>query len=192
MKRVVPLLTVVLIAAWCVVVVLSWLLSAMMVSGVRSVLTGEGIRWFFAHFTDALSTPVLAWMLIAAIAFGCLRGSRLLSADGGYRRKRALRVALLLLAFYATGVALLIVPPHAVLLSATGTLADSPFSRALVPLLCFGVVLLSVAYGLLARTFSSFSAIVETMAGGIRTVAPLLFLYVLAAQLVHTLAYVFL
>ena len=178
--------------AWGVVVLLSWLLSAMMVHGVRSLLSGEGIRWLFAHFSEGISSPVLVWLLLVAIAFGTIRGSQLFSGDGHYRRKTALRMALLLLSLYVAVIALLTLPPHAVLLSATGRLADSPFSRALVPMACCGVVLVGVAYGLVARTFESLSNIVDAMLGGLRAAAPLLLLYLIAAQMLQALAYVFL
>ena len=191
MKRAIPIITVTLVVAWCVTVLLSWLLSAMMVPGVRSLLTGEGIRWLFAHFTDGLSTPLLVWLLLASMAVGCLSRCSLLMGTGAYRRRIALRVALLLLLLYVAAIALLTLPPHAVLLSATGTLVASPFSRALVPVLCFGVVLVSVAYGLVARTLTSVGDIIDAMLHGIRTAAPLFLLYVLATQLFQTLCYVF-
>lgn len=191
-SRAVQVIAVTLAVAWCVTVLLSWLLSAMMVSGVRSLLTGEGIRWFFAHFADGLCSPLLVWLLLASVAAGCVSASGMLAHDRGYRRGKALRVALLFLLPYLAAIALLTLLPHAVLLSATGTLADSPFSRALVPVVCLGAVLFSVAYGLAARRLSSFSDIIDAMVGGLRSAAPLLFVYVLAAQLLHTLRYVFL
>ena len=191
MKRAIPIITVVLVVAWCVTVLLSWLLSAMMVPGVRSLLTGEGIRWFFAHFADGLCSPLLVWLLLASIAAGCVSACGLLMRENDCQHGKALRVALLLLLPYLAVISLLTLLPHAVLLSATGTLAESPFSRALVPVLCFGVMLFSVAYGLASHRMSSFSDITEAMVGGLRMAAPLLFVYVLAAQLLHTLSYVF-
>lgn len=191
MKRVVLAVSVALAVAWCAVVLLSWLLSAMMVPGVRSLLTGEGIRWLFAHFTDGLSTPQLVWLLLASMAAGCASASGLLRGGDVARHGKALRAALLLLAPYLTAMTLLTMLPHAVLLSATGTLAGSPFCRALVPVLCFGTMLFSVAYGVASHRLSSLADIVGAMVGGLRAAAPLLFVYVLAAQLLQTLLYVF-
>ena len=48
-------------------VILSWLLSAMRVEGVRSLLSGEGIRWFIGGFTGMLLQPLLAWLLLLLI-----------------------------------------------------------------------------------------------------------------------------
>lgn len=189
MKKLLTVISVALAAAWCLLVLLSWLLSAMMVEDVRSLLTGEGLRWLFAHFADGLATPVLVWLLLAAMAGGCLSKSGLI-AGGDYRRKAGLRVAALIAVLYVGGIALLVVPPHAVLLSATGTLAHSPFSRALVPLLCLGVLLCCIAYGLVSRSFTSATDIITAMTYGLRAIAPLLLVYVLAVQLLRSLGYV--
>lgn len=190
MKKLLTIATVTLVSAWCIVVLLSWLLSAMMVDGVRPLLSGEGIRWLFAHFAEGLASPVLVWMLLASMAGGCVAGSRLFMSGGNYRRKAALRVAAVSLVLYVAAIALLTLPPYAVLLSATGTLASSPFSSALVPVACLGVTIFSVVYAIVAQTMSSPGDIIDAMVMGIRAAAPLLFLYVVAAQFVQTLLYV--
>ena len=177
--------------AWCLLVLLSWLLSAMMVDGVRSLLTGEGIRWLIGHMSDVLLSPLLAWLLMAAMTWGCLKGCRFYSPTdnaSGRRRSVAFRVAILFVLAYVIIIALLTVLPHAVLLSPTGT---SPFSLALVPLLCLGAMLFGIAYGLVARTFTSLHDIVEAMIDGLRCDAPLLFAYMLLMPLVQALRYVF-
>ena len=191
MKRFVTVATVILAAAWCLVALLSWLLSALMVGGVRPLLSGEGVRWLFAHSADTLSSPFLAWLLTAALACGCVSGSRLLKGEGAYRRRAALRVATAALMLYAAVIALLTVPPHAVLLSATGTLADSPFSRAIVPVASLGVAIFSVAYGIAAHTMATATDMTEALVEGLRGAAPLILMYIMAAQLAHTLLYVF-
>lgn len=180
--------------AWCLLVLLSWLLSAMMVDGVRSLLTGEGIRWLIGHMSDVLLSPLLAWLLMAAMTWGCLKGCRFYSPTdnaSGRRRSVAFRVAILFVLAYVIIIALLTVLPHAVLLSPTGTLWHSPFSLALVPLLCLGSMLFAMAYGLVARTFTSLHDIVEAMIDGLRCAAPLLFAYMLLMPLAQALRYVF-
>ena len=105
-------------------VILSWLLSAMRVEGVRSLLSGEGIRWFIGGFTGMLLQPLLAWLLLFLIAFGTLQKSgflRLFQAHSrwSYRQCIALRVSAFLLVVYVAIVCLLTLLPHAILLSAT-------------------------------------------------------------------------
>ena len=167
----------------------------MMVDGVRSLLTGEGLRWLFGNMAYGLLSPLLVWLLMAAMAWGCLKGSRIFSPNGNassYRSKSvALRVAVLLTLVYVAVIALLTLLPHAVLLSPTGTLWHSPFSRALIPLLCLGTMLFGVAYGLVARTFTSLQDIIKAMLDGLCSAAPLLFAYMLLMPLVQACCYVF-
>ncbi len=181
--------------AWCLLVLLSWLLSAMMVGGVRSLLTDEGLRWLIGQTADGLLSPLLVWLLMAGMAWGCLRGCSVhaLADSRASRRRRsvALRVALFFVLAYIAVIALLTVLPHAVLLSPTGTLWHSPFSRALVPLLLLGAMLFGVAYGLVARTFNSLHDIVEAITDGLCQIAPLLFAYMLLMPLARALRYVF-
>ena len=61
------------VIAETLLVILSWLLSAMRVEGVRSLLSSEGIRWFFSSFNDLIASPVLVWFLLLLCAFGCLQ-----------------------------------------------------------------------------------------------------------------------
>ena len=53
-----------LLIAEAVLILLSWILSAMRVDGVRSLLSGEGVRWFFGNFTSMVASPWLAWLML--------------------------------------------------------------------------------------------------------------------------------
>ncbi len=186
--------TVAIMVAWCLLVLSSWLLSAMMVDGVRSLLTGEGLRWLFGNMAYGLLSPLLVWLLMAAMAWGCLRGCRVFAPNGNSscrRKSVAFRVATLLTLVYVAVIALLTFLPHAVLLSPTGTLWHSPFSRALLPLVFLGAMLFGVVYGLVARTFTSLHDIIEAMVNGLRSAAPLLLAYMLLMPLALALRYVF-
>lgn len=103
----------------------------------------------------------------------------------------AFRVAALFTLAYVAVIALLTLLPHAVLLSPTGTLWHSPFSRALLPLVFLGTMLFGVVYGLVARTFTSLHDIIEAILDGLRSAAPLLFAYMLLMPLALALRYVF-
>lgn len=180
-----------LVVAELVVVLLSWLLSAMMTDGVRPLLSGEGIRWYFSHFVDLLASPLLVWLLLLSMAGGSFAKCGVLSPQG-YRDRLALRFVLILLTVYLLLVLFLTLAPHGVLLSATGRLFPSPFSRALVPIAAFGVLLSSVTFGLVSGRFRSAADVVASLSYGVATAAPLYVLYVLAVQLYHSLRYVFL
>ncbi len=180
-----------LIVAELLLVVLSWLFSATLTADVRPLLSSEGVRWFFAHFVDGLSSPLLVWIILLAMAFGVLRHSGLLAHRPQQRRGLGLRVTLLLLLIYVAIILLLSVWPHAVLLSAMGSLWHSPFSRALVPIIAFGVILCSMTYGFTVRTFTSLANVCKAFVDGLCLATPLLVIYVLAMQFYESLRYVF-
>ena len=183
-----------LVVAELLLVLVSWLLSATMAENVRSLLSSEGIRWFVGSFISLLSTPWLAGLLLLSMAGGSLWQSGLLSVfttPRNYRQWVALRVTFTLFIIYIAAILLLTAVPHAVLLSATGRLWSSPFSRALVPIAAFGLLLLSVAYCRTSGRFTSISDVVDSLSFGIGRAAPLFILYVLTVQFYESLCFVF-
>ena len=185
--------------AWAEVllVLLSWILSATMTEHVHSLLSSEGIRWFFGSFSAMLASPWLVWLLLLAMAGGCLWQSGILLPLTShpslltYRHRMALRTTVGIVVLYVFAILALTVVPHAVLLSATGQLFPSPFSRALVPIVSFGVLLASAVYGWASGRFSSFADVIASLAYGIQQAAPLFILYVVAVQFYASLKFVF-
>ena len=189
-------LCLVTVIAETLLVILSWLLSAMRVEGVRSLLSSEGIRWFFSSFNDLIASPVLVGLLVLMCALGCLQKSRVTTIFGGkksinFRDRLALYVALAFLLIYVIIIILLTLMPHAILLSATGHLFPSAFSRSLVPIIAFGICIFSVAFGLMAGVMQNLSDILQALSFGIAKGAPLLVFYLFAVQLVGCLRFVF-
>ena len=177
-------------------VILSWLLSAMRVEGVRSLLSSEGIRWFFSSFNDLIASPVLVGLLVLMCALGCLQKSRVTTIFGGkksinFRDRLALYVALAFLLIYVVIIILLTLMPHAILLSATGHLFPSAFSRSLVPIIAFGICIFSVTFGLMSGVMQNLSDILQALSFGIAKGAPLIVFYLFAVQLVGCLRFVF-
>ncbi len=180
----------------------SWLWSAARPdSAVRSLLSPGGIRWFFGSFVGNEASPALVWIVLAGMAAGSLRSSGVLR--GMVRlflpagrpltslQKFAARCSLALLAVEMAVVVLLTLPPHALLLSVTGELFPSSFSIAVVPIVAFVCVTVSVFYGLLGHVYQSLSDVVRGLCHDADALTALLLLYVLACQLCHSVAYVF-
>ena len=179
-----------------ILVILSWLLSATMADGVRSLLSSEGIRWFFGSFTSMMASPLLVWLVLLLSALGCLQQSGVVGLFRhpsvlSYREKMALRVASVFLVLYLIIIALLTLMPHALLLSATGELFPSAFSRSLVPIIAFGIILFSVAYGMISGRLNTLSDILQTLSAGIAKGAPLFILLILLIQFYESLRFVF-
>ena len=184
------------VIAETLLVILSWLLSAMRVEGVRSLLSSEGIRWFFSSFNNLIASPVLVGLLLLLCALGCLQKCRVTVIFGGektinFRDRLALYVAIAFLLIYVAIIVLLTLMPHAILLSATGHLFPSAFSRSLVPIIAFGICLFSVAFGMMAGVMRNLSDILQALSFGIAKGAPLIVIFLFAAQLVGCLRFVF-
>ena len=81
--------------------------------------------------------------------------------------------------------------PQSLLMSSTGGLFPSPFSRSIVPIVSVSVMVLSWIYGSIMGTVTSLDDIVGSLVHGIRIGAPILLLYMLVAQLYCSLLFVF-
>jgi len=191
-KRRQPFLAFALLIAEILLALVSWLLNAAYpVSGIRSLLSGEGIRWFFGLFSDLMATPQLVWIVLFSMAYGSLLQSRLLTSGKSYRESWARWMALLVVGVVLVTMLLLTATPHAVLLSATGNLWPSPFSASLMPVVAFTVLLGSAVYGFVAGTFDTLSDLYDALLMGIRCGAPFLLFYILVMQIVRSLFFVF-
>ncbi len=194
MKKLIPYIALFLILAELVLILVSWLLSAAMPnSGVRSMLSGEGIRWFLGHYGTILATPILSWLILAAIAVGCLRSCGVFSHSSPYtyRERRAMLIGGGTLLTCVVAVLLLTVVPHAILVSATGGLFPSPFSYSLIPVISFSLCAFSIVYGLIAGTFQSLRDVYDSLLCGIRWAAPCVLFYILLIQFYESLRFVF-
>ncbi|MBO7130217.1 MAG: AbgT family transporter [Prevotella sp.] len=187
-----------LLIAELALILLSWILSAAGVEGVRSLLSGEGVRWFVGDFARMVASPLLAWLLLSMMAVGAFLRSGLTSLWHedrsrilSYRDRTAFRVSLVLLVAYVAAILLLTVVPHAVLLSASGSLFPSPFSRSIIPIVAFGLTLVSITFGMMSGRMQSLSDVLEVLSYGIRRYAPLLVLYVFCIMLYQSLRFVF-
>ena len=177
----------VLVTAQLALILLSWLITAAFPElPIRSLLSSEGVRWFFGSFTANQLTPLLAWFITAAMAVGACVRSRLWAAfctkmsgllhrrdctDGRqglhYRERIGLRLALAEFMVYVVIMLLLTVVPHAILLSVTGELFPSAFSSSLIPSLSFVLIVMSLSYGVASGTVDSVARMHRVLVGRI-------------------------
>lgn len=191
MKKYLPHIALALVVVQLLLMLVSWLLSAAFpMSGIRSLLSSEGLRWLMGHFSHIMGTPLLVWLLLCSMAWGCLIRSGLLLRPVTFRERRAQLMALLLLTVIVGVMLLLIVVPHAVLLSAVGGLWPSPFSASLVPVIAFSATLVSSFYRLVSGRFDTISDVYNALLHGIHQGAPFLLFYVLVTQIYKSLLFV--
>ena len=183
--------SIILFIAEVLLIVLSWLLSAMRLEGVRSLLSSEGVRWFLGSFSEMTGSPPLVWLLLLLSSFGCLHKSGVMYFRHNYRDRIALRTAAFLLLAYVVVIVLLTLAPHAILLSATGELFPSAFSRSIIPLMAFGISLFGLVFGMMAGRLNSAGAILYALSFGISKGSSILVIYILLIQFYESLRFVF-
>lgn len=174
----------------------SWFVTVMFPTlPVRSMLSSEGIRWFLGQYTSNLASPLLVWLVLAGMTYGTLRSSGLSRAimyfsNISYRQRFALKVVVAELIFFAIVLFLMTFLPQAILLSVTGELFPSSFSRSLIPIVCFLLTLFSITYGLINASFSSLTDIFCSLTSGITAISPWLVIYVFVIQLYYSILFV--
>jgi aminobenzoyl-glutamate transport protein len=195
--KTIALIALILGIAELALVLLSWGISAAIPDvSIRSLLSSEGIRWFFGNFTQNLATPVLVWLLLGSIAYGALLECGLATAFAHpnaltYREQFAFRVVYVVIGVIIVVLLLLTVVPHAALLSVTGSLFPSSFSDSIVAIVCFSISFVSVIYGVMSGRLRNLVETFNALTIGITYTLPLWLLYILAAELYFSIFFVF-
>ncbi len=186
-------IVILLSASQLILILLSWLITAAYPDKtVHSLLSSEGIRWYFGRFVDNLQTPVLVWLLLLGMAWGALDKCGIFHYQPSlYRHRLAMRLVIAEIALCIVVMLLLTAIPHAILLNVTGHLFPGSFSASIIPVLSFMAVVAGGSFGLLSGHYQGFSEFVDSLSEGLRHIAVLFVLYVLGAQLYASLHCVF-
>ena len=202
----------VLLVSQLALILLSWLVTAAFPElPMRSVLSSEGIRWFFGSFVSNQLSPLLIYFIMAVMAVGACVRSRLYDAlretlsntrsslttssnhqhKVHYREKVGLRIALVEFIVYVIIMVLLTAIPHAILLSVTGQLFPSSFSSSFIPSLSLIIIIMSLTYGVASGTIDSVAKMHKVLVGGLEVGSRLVPTYVVGIQLYMSIIYVF-
>ena len=171
----------------------SWLLTAAMPDSFsRSLLSAGGIRWFFGRFVDNIESPLLVWLLLLSFVYGVVDHSGILHYKASeYRQRIAMRLALFEGVFFILLMMALVMVPHAILLNVMGGLFPSSFSASLVPYCCFALMVMSVSYGVMSDRMKNVVSVYEALVSGTGKSGGLLLIYVIGAQLYHSIIFLF-
>lgn len=199
-KRFLPVTALILCIVQAALILFSWLLTAAEPTlRMRSLLSNEGIRWFFGSFVENLASPIIIWAILLMVAIGTLLKSGITDAIQTLfsSRKLSLRQRLGLELVFTEAVVftvimlLLTVTPHAVLLSVTGHLFPSSFSQSIIPVVAFCITIFSVTFGSVSRQFHSLTDIYDTLTWGVSYCVPILPIYIIGMQLFESIRFVF-
>ena len=182
-----------LVIAQVLLVLTSWLITAAMPEVFdHSLLSAEGIRWFFGRFQDNLASPLLVWLLLASIALGALQKSGLSHFDvSEYRQRIAMRLVVFELVIFLAIIMALTLVPHAILLNVMGGLYPSSFSMSIIPYICFVVMFVSVSFGVMSGKLKGMESVFGALTVGISRMSPIFVIYVLAMQFYYSLMFLF-
>ncbi len=176
-----------------ILILASWLITAAMPElFVRSLLSSEGIRWFFGHFASSIGSPFLVVLLVCFIAFGAVKSSGLLSLHNPmeFRERLGIRLLILEALVFIAIICLLTAVPHAILLSATGELWPSSFSNSIIPYCAFAICVMAISFALVSGYKRSLVEIFDMLTCGISLSAPWLLVYIFAKQLIDSFIFV--
>lgn len=182
-----------------ILILLSWIITAAMPDyAMRSLLSPEGIRWFFGHFTGNLANPFLVWLVLGTIAYGAIKESGLLFTLLHYKERikeypvrAGMRMVLSELIVFCIVIALLTLIPQAILLSVTGGLFPSSFSQSIVPILAFATSVMGVSYGLVSGRLHSLADVFGCLVSEFSHAGKWFLIYVLAVELYFSIGFVF-
>ena len=180
------------------VVILSWMIKTIYPEfNGRSLLSGEGVRWFLGNFTNNVASNILVWIILIGLSWGAIRSSNILqvfkrSHTLSYRERLGLRIVLIEIMIWFTVIALLSFIPHAAMLSITGQLFPSSFSKSIVPLITFIALFSSITYGLIIGRLRKGNLIIEALSNGIKQIAPYIIIYIILIQLIYSIKFVLL
>lgn len=180
------------------VVILSWMIKTIYPDfNGRSLLSGEGVRWFLGNFTNNVASNILVWIILIGLSWGAIHASHILqvfkrSHTLSYRERLGFRVVLIEIMIWFIVIALLSFIPHAAMLSITGQLFPSSFSKSIVPLIAFIALFSSITYGLIIGRLRKGNLIIEALSNGIKQIAPYIIIYIILVQLIYSIKFVLL
>ena len=184
---------IILVVAQLMIILLSWLLSAALPDlSAHSLLSSEGIRWFFGQFSSNIAPPRTAWLIVAVIAYGCLSSCGILELKHplDFRQRVAIRFVVFEIVVFVAIILLLTLMPHAVLLSIDGDICSGSLANSIIPYLSLVVCVTSITYAYLSGRCNTKAELFDMLCEGNRQLSPLFIIYVLLTQLVYSVLYV--
>lgn len=187
-----------LVAVYLVIVFATWVGFA---AGfhVRTLLSAEGIRWFFLNNAKIFLAPTQVYLILFISVIGAFKRSGLDEfvvkyfgkGKMTYRQKVAFICMNIYVLVYMTVFIGLIIPPHAILLSATGSLTSSPFISGFIPVFTLCLHLASIIYGSISNRLRNMYECLSVLYWGIARYAIWIIIYFTVILTWKTICYSF-
>lgn len=197
MNKILAYITVFFGIMQAVIILFSWMVTALMPDlDIRSLLSSEGVRWYFGNVISNMSTRFIVDLLLLSSAVGSVKATRLWHAvsvrQHDYRVRMALRIVFAEIIISLVIILMLTVLPHAILLSVSGHLFPSSFTRSLVPVVTFVLWCISATYSYVAGPDKmTVVSIFDDFTYGLRWASPLILATLVGSQLISSFLYVF-
>lgn len=205
MKNKLGIITVALFLVQLLVIFFSWMIAAAMPElSIHSLLSSEGIRWFFGSFAHNQYPNILIWSIIGSMALGILYKSGLYNAlkhlltiifttkrlTLHYQQKVGLILVGIEMIAFIVIIVLLSLVPHAILLSVLGELFPSSFALSIIPSISFFIIIASISYGYIVQSISSYEIMYEFLTSGIKLLSYLFPLYFILNHLIASIIFI--
>lgn len=166
---------------------------------IRTILSAEGIRWLFLNNAKIFLVPSQVYLILFISVVGAFKRSGLdefvvkyfRNGKMTYRQKVAFICMNIYVLVYMTVFIGLIVPPHAILLSATGSLMSSPFISGFIPAFTLCLHSASIIYGGISNRLRNMHECLSVLYWGIARYAIWIIIYFTVILTWETICYSF-
>ena len=187
-QNLIPML---LIDAIILLVLLSWFVN-MWGGGIRSLLSPDGIRWFFGSFVENIESAPWGLLILILLTAGAVKESEIIDifkGNGSLKQKRALTItSVVLILLYIPLICMTIFGD--ILLSPFGEITNSPLIDGLAGFVLVTIIILSDIYGYISGAFSDFYEVLQGNSYFIRKKSLIFLNFILVAELYCSLIFV--
>lgn len=177
-----------LVAMQVLTVLLSWIVSAVWPSlAVESLLGNSGLRWLLSSYADNVSSPLLSWMLLLAVAYGMFRyngfpQSLAFKNEDNPKVLFAKKIFFLEIFLGFLFCVILAFYPHSVVLGVSGHLFPGPFLTIVLFVMIMVVIFANISFMYLSENASDDKSAEKALIFGLQSVAPLIVIYLLLKE----------
>ncbi len=171
--------------------VLSWILG-IYIDGIEGILTERGLRWVFSNSIENFRSVPLAEMILGFIALSVLRESGIQHSypfHNSLKQKRAFQITAICCVVFISIITLLLFLPSAILLSAFGTIENSPFIKGLFGTIVLLCVIAGNVYGYTSGRFVTLDDFIRAHTNIFSSITSYFILLFLSSQLMGCLQY---